>query len=159
MAWPETGSVPAARRCEMRECLTFAVRAVGMAALVLLVAAALAQAPTEGTDPDAVRSGEVVYGTYCLGCHGEEGRGDGLDGQEMRVRPADLTKLAASAGGEFPQHRVLAIVLGEADGVDAEMMIWCDLLRLSSGSPDTSREQARDVVAYVESLQRLPIEP
>ena len=133
-------------------------RLLGVLSLAMLVAVVLAQ-PSNGPEPGAARSGEVVYRTYCLGCHGEEGRGDGPDGQEMKVRPADLTQLAASADGEFPEDRVLQVVLGEPDDLDAEMMIWCELLRLSSGSPDTSREQARDLVAYVGSLQRPPAGP
>jgi mono/diheme cytochrome c family protein len=41
-------------------------------------------------DADALAAGKQTYDTYCAGCHGETGRGDGPDGLRLRPRPADL---------------------------------------------------------------------
>lgn len=130
---------------------------MGIAAFLVLVATVFAEPYSNEEGSEAARSGEVTYRTYCLGCHGVEGHGDGPEADSLKRKPADLTLLAERAGGEFPERRVLQVVLGEPDDLDAEMMIWCDLLRLASGSPDASRERAGDLVAYVESLQRPPV--
>lgn len=35
-------------------------------------------------------NGEKLYQTQCLGCHGKYGKGDGLSGQQLTPRPANL---------------------------------------------------------------------
>lgn len=52
-------------------------------------------AQTAGRNPilptsDSVAAGKVVYERYCLSCHGEAGRGDGLGGAGLEPPPADL---------------------------------------------------------------------
>lgn len=45
------------------------------------------------------RRGAVIFGEDCAGCHGDRGRGDGVAGQALLPRPADLT--AARFSSEF----------------------------------------------------------
>ena len=35
--------------------------------------------------------GKKLYSTYCLGCHGENGKGDGPAAAALPVKPADHT--------------------------------------------------------------------
>ena len=51
-------------------------------------------------------SGRDIFRYYCATCHGREGRGDGPVGAQLKTRPANLTRLAASNGGQFPLERV-----------------------------------------------------
>ncbi|MFN6979250.1 MAG: c-type cytochrome [Gemmobacter sp.] len=64
----------------------------------------------------AAVSGKDLYATYCAGCHGDGGRGDGPAAAGLAARPADLTRLAAAAGGTYPLVRVMAKVYGYSAG-------------------------------------------
>ncbi len=35
--------------------------------------------------------GKKTYVTYCIGCHGERGKGDGAAASALPVKPADLS--------------------------------------------------------------------
>jgi high-affinity iron transporter len=41
--------------------------------------------------PASIQSGHVVYDRLCASCHGEAGKGNGLMGEELNPKPADLT--------------------------------------------------------------------
>jgi mono/diheme cytochrome c family protein len=103
-----------------------------------------------------------LYLRLCASCHGRDGRGDGPCADALRVRPPDLTRLAAVHGGIFPRDDVEATLNGErplrAHG-PAEMPIWGQRLAEPEESPAATAvafEQARLMTAlidYVESLQ------
>ena len=57
-------------------------------------------------------SGHALYGQYCVVCHGETGRGDGILSSDLPVRPADLTQIAARNGGVSPWSEVMAQIHG-----------------------------------------------
>ncbi|MGP8215989.1 MAG: c-type cytochrome [Bacteroidia bacterium] len=40
---------------------------------------------------DATAAGKKIYATYCVPCHGEKGRGDGVAASALNPRPADHT--------------------------------------------------------------------
>jgi len=42
-------------------------------------------------DPSAIASGNEAYVALCSQCHGEDGRGKGLDAAGLNPRPADFT--------------------------------------------------------------------
>ena len=44
-----------------------------------------------------LRDGEVVYGYYCIFCHGKQGAGDGPVGKSYVPHPADLRKARVSS--------------------------------------------------------------
>lgn len=56
--------------------------------------------------PTSSVSGKDMFLQYCTPCHGLSGKGDGPAASAMRVRPADLTKLAAKYQGTFPDMEV-----------------------------------------------------
>ena len=63
-------------------------------------------------------SGAEDFAAFCSGCHGAGGKGDGPMAGELAHRPADLTRLAARNGGEFPKLRVMAKIWGYTGGHD-----------------------------------------
>jgi mono/diheme cytochrome c family protein len=69
-----------------------------------------------GNDPGVTRSGASYYTEFCAACHGAGGKGDGPAAAGLAARPADLTRLSARNGGQFPMVRVMAKVYGYADG-------------------------------------------
>lgn len=40
--------------------------------------------------------GKIIYDRYCTFCHGNEGKGDGLNAFSLQKRPADLQKVLAN---------------------------------------------------------------
>lgn len=77
-----------------------AVAAV-FAAGVFLAAAEAAERPA----PD-LKAGKAAYGQYCARCHGETGKGDGVDARRFYPRPRDLSmgkyKFRTTATGTAP---------------------------------------------------------
>lgn len=104
-----------------------------------------------------------LYVRLCASCHGAGGRGDGPCADELRVRPADLTRLAARHGGTFPREDVEDTLSGKrvvrAHGT-SEMPVWGERLAVPEESPAAVAagvEQARlltGLIDYVASLQR-----
>ncbi|MDX1781567.1 MAG: cytochrome c [Thalassovita sp.] len=58
------------------------------------------------------RSGQDLFNSYCVACHGASGRGDGALAAQLAVAPADLTRLSARNGGRFPRDHVMATIYG-----------------------------------------------
>lgn len=58
----------------------------------------------------ALASGEELYVSYCMICHGEAGNGSMAE--LLTVEPPDLTKIAARRGGEFPEEEIFQIIDG-----------------------------------------------
>ncbi len=91
--------------------------AIAAAAASGLAACAGLFLPGEGTSgAGATVSGRALYADYCAACHGPDGRGDGPAAAGLSARPADLTRLAARNGGQFPLVRVMAKVYGYSAG-------------------------------------------
>ena len=86
---------------------TAPVTAALLSALGLAVAGCVAL-PTEMPDP---AEGARLFAENCAACHGASGRGDGLLAGEIGARPADLTRIAARAGG-FDRAAVLSTIDG-----------------------------------------------
>jgi mono/diheme cytochrome c family protein len=127
--------------------------------LVLLAVAGAGgvDATPQGTPPVQV-SGSYVFRTYCGACHGASGRGDGPLADQLRYRPADLTRLARRNGGEFPTELVVSIVDGRKPvkghgGPD--MPVWGDAFRNVDTSFDeaAAQERIRAVVDHLKTIQ------
>jgi len=104
-------------------------------------------------------AGNTVYLLYCASCHGTGARGDGPVAGAMRVRPADLTRIAARNGGRFPDEAVMRAVDGRTEVPghgDRTMPVWGDALGLVKGgnlSPATARDRIESVVRYLATIQ------
>ena len=112
--------------------------------------------------PDPVPSGAEDYATYCAGCHGMSGKGDGEVGASLGKKPADLTQLAGP-DGKIPMAKVMSKIWGytkDANGnlmpsfaplLDQEKMVLFD-----SGDGIATPTPLR-LVQIAEHLQRLKI--
>lgn len=55
-------------------------------------------------------SGEELYVSYCMICHGETGNGS--MSELLTVQPPDLTKISARRNGAFPTEEIYNIIDG-----------------------------------------------
>ena len=107
---------------------------VGMALTLMLAQTAEAQDKAEG---------RKYYVTYCSGCHGESGRGDGPAAESLPVKPANHTDAVAMK--QLSDKFLLEIISkgGASVGKSPFMPAWGNQLR---------EKQIRDIVAYLRSL-------
>lgn len=121
---------------------------VCVAALTLggALAAAAGQAggaaPTNPSpnDPKSIAAGKKVYQTYCADCHGDKGKGDGMEGEGMDPPPADLTA-GTHDHGATDSHLFVVV----RDGTKRGMRAFGKKLTTA---------QMWDVVNYVETLRK-----
>lgn len=79
-------------------------------ALVLTTSLAGAQNNSSSQLDNSVAAGKRTYLQYCAACHGPDGRGTGPAASALRQAPADLTALAKTHGGKFPDEYVIGII-------------------------------------------------
>lgn len=108
----------------------------GTAMLLLILSHAVAAAQ------DKVE-GKKYYVTYCSGCHGESGKGDGPAAASLPVKPTNHNDGAVM--NQLPDKFLFEIISkgGQAVGKSPFMPGWGNQLR---------EKQIRDVIAYVRSL-------
>jgi mono/diheme cytochrome c family protein len=135
--------------------------AFGIGVLSLTIAAAAGE-QTTGSKPSgaltiASLTGKDTFDAYCAPCHGRSGIGDGPVASILRTPPGDLTQLA-SARGTFPRDEVVAFVTGAGRPIVAhgtsDMPIWGLIFRSLDPSDVRVKLRLKNVVDYVESLQR-----
>ena len=77
----------------------------GLAACGVLLVGSLAVAQSSGkkkvNDTPLISSiqGPALSKAYCASCHGTDAKGDGPMAKSLKVKPADLTRIAARNGG------------------------------------------------------------
>lgn len=120
-----------------------------------------ASMPADSLVADAsLESGRINYMTFCLNCHGEQGRGDGPLNELIRMDPGDLTTLSSENGGTFPANRVEDVIRGTDESVeghgDREMPVWSTVWAEQSDS-DNAEEmidaRIAELIAYLVSIQ------
>jgi mono/diheme cytochrome c family protein len=126
--------------------------------LAAVVAAALGAAA--GAEPVLVESGERSFLRHCSACHGLEGRGDGAVAPVLRTPPADLTRIAARRGGQFPDADIADFIDGRADVAahgSREMPVWGRVFARPIAEGTTGEEVVRGqlwiLVEYLKSIQ------
>ncbi|MCG6923958.1 MAG: cytochrome c [Acidobacteria bacterium] len=130
----------------------------------LALAAGLAGAPASGVGPQErsstyVVSGSYTYRTYCAGCHGEKGKGDGPLAENLQFLPPDLTQMAKRNGGDYPTSTIRRIVDGrepvEGRG-GPDMPVWGDAFKNTETGFDDEQVRLKiaSVVDYVRTLQQ-----
>lgn len=87
--------------------------------------------------------GKNLYASYCVACHGDQGKGDGVAARSLPVKPADHTNGAVMS--QLSDKYLTDIITkgGSAVNKSGFMPAWG-----SSLNP----KQVSDVVAYVRSL-------
>jgi len=134
-----------------------AAAVLGAAALILHAEAPAAEPPSSPLEPltpadwplsPSEARGRAVFENYCIGCHGNEGRGDGpasalLDPLPRNFRAAQF-KFRSTASGKLPLES------------DLMRTVTCGLPGSSMpGFPLVPEIQRQDVVRYVLSLAKL----
>jgi mono/diheme cytochrome c family protein len=110
--------------------------------------------------------GAPYYQGYCASCHGAAGRGDGPTAGALRVRPADLTQIAARRGGRFPDGEIAQFIDGRfalAAHGSREMPIWGEVFTREIPESDVAESIARGkvlvLVEYLKSIQSPAAQP
>lgn len=87
--------------------------------------------------------GKKIYLTYCSGCHGDKGKGDGPAARSLPVKPADHTNGAIM--NQLPDSFLYEIVSKGGSGVGKStfMPAWGAQLK---------EKQIRELVTYIRSL-------
>jgi mono/diheme cytochrome c family protein len=123
---------------------------------------AASAAPPAATAPNAmlVEVGGRAFATHCAACHGTDARGAGPVATALITPPADLTRIAARRGGDFPADEIAAWIDGRfaapAHGT-REMPVWG--YRFAEGLPEGEltqelvRGRILTVVEYLRSIQ------
>jgi mono/diheme cytochrome c family protein len=111
--------------------------------------------PATYTNPS---SGRQMYDAYCASCHGQGGKGDGPAASALKMRPTDLTQLAAKNGGTFPDAHVVQVIKGDlittAHG-SKDMPVWGPVfLNLAQHDSALAQLRIRNLTRYLASMQQ-----
>lgn len=87
--------------------------------------------------------GQKLYATYCSGCHGDKGKGDGPAAKSLPVKPADHTD--GKVMNQFSDKYLQEIISKGGGGVGKSsfMPAWGAQLK---------EKEVRDIVAYMRSI-------
>jgi mono/diheme cytochrome c family protein len=104
----------------------------------------------EGIDPRILERGKQTFGTYCANCHGAEGKGDGIAGQNLPIKPQNLTE--GRILNALPDHFLHTVIAkgGQAVGLSPLMPNF---------TPYLSEIQIRELISYVRTLADPPYDP
>jgi Cytochrome C oxidase, cbb3-type, subunit III len=121
------------------------------------------QTTQEGSDsekqlPPLIHSleGPDLFRAYCASCHGKDGKGNGPVAPALKATVPDLTVIAKSNGGKFPEARVRRIILGEgmiASHGSREMPVWGPIFHQVEDDVDRGPVRVDNLVKYLESIQ------
>ncbi len=78
---------------------------------LLAIVMALAPLSPAAADPLGAYEGRRLFASYCMLCHGEDGKGDGPLARKMEIAPADLTVTVRSRSETILRK----IISGEGD--------------------------------------------
>ena len=131
--------------------------------LALVVAVALASAPTVNAQEPASPSSLVIAGAnnfaqYCVACHGKDAKGTGPLAKNLNPKPADLTALTTRNKGAYPRDMVFQVIDGRQKVKGhggGDMPQWGDTFLASSGagSADAVKRRIDSLVDYLATLQ------
>ncbi len=108
-----------------------------IAIVPLAVFALTAISSAEGGD---AAKGKDVYGTYCVACHGPQGKGDGVAAAALEPKPRDLSNAEyVSTVDNAHLYKVISEG-GAAVGLSPLMAGWGGSL---------SEQDINDVIAYI----------
>lgn len=125
-------------------------------AIGIFLAAVSTSAQDTKVDTGMAVSGERLFRMYCASCHGKTAKGDGPLAKDLKVAPADLTKLSATNGGTFPFEMVMKTIDNGRNvrGHGSEdMPAWGAAFKSTAQSPDEAKTMMRELAHYLWSLQ------
>ena len=132
------------------------MRARFLVAVGLLLAAASANAQDTKLDTGMAVSGERLFRMYCGSCHGKTAKGDGPLAKDLKVAPADLTKLSETNGGTFPFEMVTKTIdhgrSVRGHGTE-DMPAWGAAFKATAENADDAKRMMRELAHYLWSLQ------
>ena len=103
-------------------------------------------------------SGKEMYVAYCASCHGRDGKGNGPAASALKTVPTDLTQLAASNGGRFPENHVSQTIKGNfatPSHGSKDMPVWGSIFASMGTTSDGSMQlRIRNLTKYIASLQQ-----
>ena len=97
----------------------------------------------------SVTRGEQLYRHHCLFCHGEEGRGDGLNAYNLKISPRNFTDSQRIDARTDEQLAKTIANGGQSSGLSNEMPPWGNTL---------TQEQIAGIVSHIRRLGRGPEE-
>lgn len=110
--------------------------------------------PTPKTDPT---NGKLMFTSYCAPCHGADGRGNGPAASALTTRPTDLTGLAKSHDGKYPENHVLSVLrFGTEVGAHGsdQMPVWGKIFgNISRVNSQEKELRTVNLTRYLETLQ------
>lgn len=132
---------------------------LGFARPILLIAAGMTGAAAAAMGAAVtVESGSALFRSYCASCHGVEGKGDGPLAANLRIAPADLTRLARRNHDKYDAEKVRRAIDGrgprEIHG-GSDMPVWGDAFkRAGEGYSEAKVKERLDaLVEHIETLQ------
>ena len=100
-------------------------------------------------DP-VVQRGQQVFGQYCAPCHGPGGKGDGISGQNLPIKPQDLT--VGAQLNPLPDSFLFDIIAHGAQVVGLSPL-------MPAFKPYLSDTQIHEVIVYVRTLAQPAFDP
>jgi mono/diheme cytochrome c family protein len=102
--------------------------------------------------------GPDLYRAHCAACHGLDGKGGGPAAPSLKVKPPDLTLLAKSSGGKFPEARIRKVISGDEPSLlshgSREMPIWGPIFHQIEADQDFGNVRLQNLIKYLESIQQ-----
>jgi mono/diheme cytochrome c family protein len=99
-----------------------------------------------------------MYMAYCASCHGKDGKGNGPAASALKSVPTDLTRLAASNGGRFPENHVTQTIKGDfgtPSHGSRDMPVWGSIFAAMGTTSDGSMQlRIRNLTKYLASIQQ-----
>lgn len=138
-------------------------RSSAVTACALMVVSSFAMAQKRVPIPEDAKlieslQGPDLFRAYCASCHGADGRGKGPAASSLKSAPADLTKVSARNGGEFPFVKVQQIIAGQAPVVvshgNREMPVWGPIFSQVTTDQDFGTLRVYNLAKFLETLQK-----
>lgn len=131
-----------------------------LAVVCLMAVAPFAARAADQGDSVLVPTGAAIFDQYCASCHGTSGDGNGPVASSLTKPPADLTRIAARRGGDFPDAEIARIIDGRFDlpaHGSREMPVWGRRFGVAIAKGTEPDEVARGriltLIEYLKTIQ------
>ena len=134
-----------------------------VATVCLVVGGGLGRGTAFSQQLEVIQGGRHLFEKFCITCHGQGAKGDGLLADSLFPKPADLTQLARRHGGTFPFWHAYSVIDGReqmnAHGTrDMPVFgIWFripeDEVSIESEWADQVRGRIWQLLSYLETIQ------